>query len=85
MWIGVHMENTNAGFSLGRLDQWLQPYFKADMEKLTNEKEKQEYILRQHRLFIWELFLAFTFPILLTEDIGLKTQEDYFLTSTQYS
>ncbi len=43
-WIGLHMENTNAGLSLGRLDQWLQPYFEADMEKITNEEERKEYI-----------------------------------------
>ncbi|MFA6451318.1 MAG: pyruvate formate lyase family protein, partial [bacterium] len=24
-WVGLHMENTNAGLSLGRMDQWLQP------------------------------------------------------------
>ncbi len=30
-WVGLHMENTNAGLSLGRMDQWLQPYFEADM------------------------------------------------------
>ena len=40
-WVGVHMENTNAGFSLGRLDQWLQPYFAADMEKLTTREERE--------------------------------------------
>ncbi|MFI5298357.1 MAG: pyruvate formate lyase family protein [Polyangiales bacterium] len=33
-WIGCHMENTNAGLSLGRLDQWLQPFFEADLAKL---------------------------------------------------
>ena len=43
-WVGVHMENTNAGFSLGRMDQWLQPYFAADMEKLNSEEEKSAYI-----------------------------------------
>ncbi|MCR5733981.1 MAG: hypothetical protein K6G22_05160 [Lachnospiraceae bacterium] len=43
-WIGVHMESTNAGFSLGRMDQWLQPYFEADMEKLKTEDEKKEYV-----------------------------------------
>jgi formate C-acetyltransferase len=42
-WIALHMENTNAGLSLGRLDQWLQPYFEADMEKLGLE-ERSAYI-----------------------------------------
>ncbi len=43
-WVSVHMENTNAGFSLGRMDQWLQPYFEADMEKLSSQEEKDAYI-----------------------------------------
>jgi pyruvate-formate lyase len=42
--VGAHIENTNAGLSLGRLDQWLQPYFEADMEKCYTEIERQEYI-----------------------------------------
>ncbi len=43
-WIAVHMESTNAGFSIGRMDQWLQPYFEADMAKLKTKEEKDEYI-----------------------------------------
>ena len=43
-WVAVHMESTNAGYSLGRMDQWLQPYFEADMEKLDTEEEKEAYI-----------------------------------------
>lgn len=43
-WIGVHMESTNAGFSLGRMDQWLQPYFEADMAKIKTQQEKDAYI-----------------------------------------
>lgn len=43
-WVAVHMESTNAGFSLGRMDQWLQPYFEADMEKLRSEEEREGYI-----------------------------------------
>ena len=43
-WIAVHMENTNAGFSLGRMDQWLQPYFEADIQKLKTQEEKENYI-----------------------------------------
>lgn len=43
-WIAVHQESTNAGFSLGRMDQWLQPYFEADMKKLKTKKEKDEYV-----------------------------------------
>lgn len=43
-WVAVHMENTNAGFSLGRLDQWLQPYFEADLGKINDPREKKSYI-----------------------------------------
>lgn len=43
-WVGLHMENTNAGLSLGRLDQWLQPYFEADMARLATEAERRRYI-----------------------------------------
>lgn len=43
-WVGIHMENTNAGLSLGRMDQWLQPYFEADMAKLKTKKQKNDYI-----------------------------------------
>ena len=43
-WIGVHMESTNAGFSLGRMDQWLQPYFESDMSKLKTKEERDAYI-----------------------------------------
>lgn len=43
-WIGVHMESTNAGFSLGRMDQWLQPVFESDMAKLKTKEERDAYI-----------------------------------------
>lgn len=42
-WVGLHMENTNAGLSLGRLDQWLQPFFEADAAKLDTPAQKEEY------------------------------------------
>lgn len=69
MWVGVHMENTNAGFSLGRLDQWLQPYFTADLEKLKSEKEKQEYIKRALEL-IGCFYMRCTDHLPLIPDIG---------------
>lgn len=43
-WVGIHMESTNAGMSLGRLDQWLQPYFERDMEKIKDPEQRQAYI-----------------------------------------
>jgi len=69
IWIGVHMENTNAGFSLGRLDQWLQPYFIADMEKIKDEKEKQDYIKHAIEL-IGCFYMRCTDHLPLIPDIG---------------
>jgi pyruvate formate-lyase/glycerol dehydratase family glycyl radical enzyme len=69
MWVGVHMENTNAGFSLGRLDQWLQPYFADDMEKIKNEKDKQEYIKHAIEL-IGCFYMRCTDHLPLIPDIG---------------
>lgn len=43
-WVGVHMESTNAGYSLGRMDQWLQPFFENDYKKLKTKKEKDAYV-----------------------------------------
>ena len=44
--VALHMESTNAGLSMGRLDQWLQPYFLADIEKISGENERRIYIER---------------------------------------
>jgi len=43
-WVGLHHESTNAGLSLGRLDQWFQPYFEADVAGLSTEEERQAFI-----------------------------------------
>jgi len=69
MWIGVHMENTNAGFSLGRLDQWLQPYFTADIQKLSSQKDRTEYIKHAIEL-IGCFYLRCTDHLPLIPDIG---------------
>jgi len=69
IWVGVHMENTNAGFSLGRLDQWLQPYFVADMKKIRDEEKQREYI--KHALeLIGCFYLRCTDHLPLIPDIG---------------
>ena len=68
-WVGVHMESTNAGFSLGRMDQWLQPYFEADMAKLSTKEEKDAYI--RHVLELLGCFyIACQDHLPLTPDIG---------------
>ncbi|HOG10757.1 MAG TPA: pyruvate formate lyase family protein [Smithella sp.] len=69
IWVGVHMENTNAGFSLGRLDQWLQPYFTADMKKIQDEKERQEYVKHAIEL-IGCFYMRCTDHLPLIPDIG---------------
>ena len=43
-WVAMHMENTNTGLSLGRLDQWLQPYFESDMAKHAAPRAREDYI-----------------------------------------
>jgi len=68
-WVGVHMENTNAGFSLGRMDQWLQPYFASDMEKLPTSEQKKQYIKRTIEL-VGCFYLRCTDHLPLIPDIG---------------
>jgi len=46
VWIACHMESTNAGLSIGRIDQWLQPYFEADMARLETDDERRRYTER---------------------------------------
>lgn len=45
-WVALHMENMNAGLSLGRLDQVLQPYFLRDAAAAGSDAEKGELIRR---------------------------------------
>ena len=68
-WVGLHMESTNAGLSMGRLDQWLQPYFAADMEKLKTGAEKKEYIKYAVELIAC-LYMRCTDHLPLTPDIA---------------
>ncbi len=48
-WVGLHMENTNAGLSLGRMDQWFQPYFEADMAKCSTRGGARRVHQARHR------------------------------------
>lgn len=45
-WIGLHMESTNAGLSIGRMDQWLQPFFEADISRLPEGEPRSRYVER---------------------------------------
>jgi len=68
-WIGLHMENTNAGLSLGRLDQWLQPFFIFDINKIESENARKEYISKAIEL-IGCFYMRCTDHLPLVPDIG---------------
>jgi pyruvate formate-lyase/glycerol dehydratase family glycyl radical enzyme len=68
-WVALHMESTNAGLSLGRLDQWLQPFFEADMAALTTAEQKEAYLRRALEL-VGCFFLRATDHLPLSPDIG---------------
>ncbi|MBC2716025.1 MAG: formate acetyltransferase [Desulfobacteraceae bacterium] len=67
--VGLQMENANVGISLGRVDQYFQPYFEADMKKLKSKKKKREYIkkaIEQVGCFL----MRFTDHLPMLPDIG---------------
>jgi pyruvate formate-lyase/glycerol dehydratase family glycyl radical enzyme len=68
-WVGLHNENSNTGLSLGRLDQWLQPYFQRDLEKIEGKGARQAYIRRAVEL-AGCFFLRCTDHLPATPDIG---------------
>jgi pyruvate formate-lyase/glycerol dehydratase family glycyl radical enzyme len=68
-WVGLHMESTNAGLSIGRMDQWLQPFFEADMELLATEEEKTAYIEKAIEL-VGCFYMRCTDHLPLIPDIG---------------
>ncbi len=68
-WVGLHMENTNAGLSLGRLDQWLQPYFMADLAKISSPAERDAYIKNAIEL-VGCFYMRCTDHLPLIPDIG---------------
>ncbi len=68
-WVALHMESMNAGLSLGRLDQWLQPYFLADMKKIKSKEGKETYIKHAIEL-IGHFFMRCTDHFPLTPDLA---------------
>ena len=68
-WVGLHMESMNAGLSLGRLDQWLQPFFRADMKKIRSKKERETYIRNAIEL-IGHFYMRCTDHFPLTPDLA---------------
>ncbi|MFP4477678.1 MAG: pyruvate formate lyase family protein [Desulfatibacillaceae bacterium] len=69
VWVGLHMENTNAGLSLGRLDQWLQPYFAADIAKYKSKRGREDYIKRAVEI-VGCFYMRCTDHLPLVPDIG---------------
>ncbi len=68
-WICLHHENMNAGLSLGRLDQWLQPYFERDFQKAKTKEEKDTIIKKTIEL-MGCFFLRTADHLPLVPDIG---------------
>ncbi|MBI5062975.1 MAG: pyruvate formate lyase family protein, partial [Desulfatitalea sp.] len=68
-WVALHMENTNAGLSLGRLDQWMQPFFEADMARLQTEAQRRDYIHHAVELVAC-FFMRCTDHLPLTPDLA---------------
>ncbi|CAA7602655.1 Pyruvate formate-lyase domain protein [Acididesulfobacillus acetoxydans] len=68
-WVSLHMENMNAGLSLGRLDQWLQPYFLQDIARAQSEEEKEKIIYRSIES-VGALFLKCADHLPASPDIG---------------
>jgi len=68
-WVGLHMENTNAGLSLGRMDQWFQPYFERDMKKLDTVEKRAAYIKKAIEL-VGCFYMRCTDHLPLVPDIG---------------
>jgi formate C-acetyltransferase len=68
-WVGLHMESMNAGLSLGRLDQWLQPYYLADMQKLSSFEERRACIRNAVEL-VGHFYMRCTDHFPLTPDLA---------------
>ena len=68
-WVALHMESMNAGLSLGRLDQWFQPYFEADMKKIRSKKMRDDYVRHAIEL-IGNFYLRCTDHFPLTPDLA---------------
>ena len=67
----IHCENPNSAMSIGRLDQMLQPYFLSEMEKTSNDEEKEKIINKSIEL-VGNLFLRINDHDPLIPSIGNK-------------
>lgn len=69
VWVGLHMENTNAGLSLGRMDQWLQPFFAAEIAEIVDPAAREEYVKRAIEL-VGCFYMRCTDHLPMIPDIG---------------
>ena len=71
MQIALHMENMNAGLSLGRLDAWLQPYFLHDVS-LAKTDEEREAVVRRAIELVGSFFLQCNDHLPLVPSVGMR-------------
>jgi pyruvate formate-lyase/glycerol dehydratase family glycyl radical enzyme len=69
--IALHMENMNAGLSIGRLDAWLQPYFLNDVAKAKSDEEREAVVKRAIEL-VGSFLLQCNDHLPLTPSAGLR-------------
>ena len=69
--IALHMENMNAGLSLGRLDAWLQPYFLNDIAKAQTDEEREAVVKRAIEL-VGSFFLQCNDHLPLVPSVGMR-------------
>jgi len=69
--IALHMENMNAGLSLGRLDAWLQPYFLNDIAKAKTDEEREAVVRRAIEL-VGSFFLQCNDHLPLVPSVGMR-------------
>ncbi len=68
-WVAMHMENTNTGLSLGRLDHYLQPYFDSGMEACATPEAREAYTRHAIEL-VGCFFMRGTDHLPLVPDLG---------------
>ena len=67
----LHQENANSALSIGRLDQYLQPFFLMDMEKAKSAEEKQA-VIKNTIEYVGSLFMRINDHDPLVPGIGNK-------------
>ncbi|MGD0764980.1 MAG: pyruvate formate lyase family protein [Dehalococcoidia bacterium] len=69
--IALHMENMNAGLSIGRLDAWLQPYFLRDIAAAQTDGEREAVVKRAIEL-VGSFFLQCNDHLPLVPSAGIR-------------